>query len=439
MRTTLLSTVSLLGWTAILAAHTGMAQDWPQWRGPNRDARATGFEAPANWPEELTEKWQLTVGEGVASPSLKGDKLYVFSRQDGQEILRCLNAATGDEIWTYGYEAEAIRGPAASFDGPRSSPTVADAVVVTLGAQGMLSCVNADSGELVWRNDENVGNVPRFATSSSPMVVDGLVITEFGEDENGGLAAYELRTGAERWRWTDSGASYGSPVQITLGDVEAIVSPMSDKMVVLAAADGSSLWEMPYRQGRYNSATPIVSESKLIMAGPDSGITALRFNKQGEGVTVEEVWKNADNSVGFNTPVLKDGMLYGISNLNSLFCLNVETGETVWNSPLGEQSQAQNDRQSADRGDADGDRRRSGRRGRRGGRGGGGYGSVVDAGAALLALIPSGQLTVFTPGDEFTSLAQYRVAEAGTYAYPVPSRYGLFIKDQDSVTLWSTQ
>jgi len=70
-----------------------LAQDWPQWRGPNRDARAGDFKAPKMWPKELTQKWKVTVGDGVATPALVGDKLYVFSREQGHEVTRALNAA----------------------------------------------------------------------------------------------------------------------------------------------------------------------------------------------------------------------------------------------------------------------------------------------------------------------------------------------------------
>src|SRR4051794_15560361 len=65
-------------------------QDWPQWRGPNRDGKAPDFKAPKAWPKELTQKWKVSVGDGAATPALVGDKLYVFSRQEGNEVLRCL-------------------------------------------------------------------------------------------------------------------------------------------------------------------------------------------------------------------------------------------------------------------------------------------------------------------------------------------------------------
>ena len=172
MRRTVLATAGVL----LLSTSLSMAQDWPQWRGPNRDAHATGFQAPATWPKELAEKWKVKVGEGVATPALVGDKLYVFSREGKVEELRCLDAATGKEIWQDKYAAAAVTGAAISFPGTRSSPTVADGKVVTLGASGTLSCFDAASGKLLWRKDEIKGAWPRFFASCSPLVVDGLCI-----------------------------------------------------------------------------------------------------------------------------------------------------------------------------------------------------------------------------------------------------------------------
>src|SRR2546427_11026385 len=92
------------------SANCLFAQDWPQWRGPNRDAKATGFNAPSTWPKELNKKWSEKVGNGVATPALVGDKLYVFTRLDDDEVIRCLDAATGKEVWQEKYAAQPARG-----------------------------------------------------------------------------------------------------------------------------------------------------------------------------------------------------------------------------------------------------------------------------------------------------------------------------------------
>ena len=429
-----------IGWIVVLAVlgfcGTGVGQDWPQWRGPARDGKASGFDAPQTWPQELAQQWKVSVGDGVSTPALVGEKLYVFARQDGNEIVRCLDANTGEELWQNAYQAEAVQGPASRYSGPRSSPTVAEGKVVTLGVQGTIYCLAADTGKLVWRNDDFRGSVPRFATSSSPIVSSGLCMVAVGSDRDGGIVAYDLATGASKWKWAGDGPAYGSPVLITVGSTEAIVTPTATKMVALAVADGQLLWEIPYEQGRYNAATPIVhGQATVIYAGPNGGITAEKIEKQGADLAAQQLWSNEENSVQFNTPVLRDGQIIGISNVNSLFCINAADGKTTWTAPLvaGSSTQAPPTPPTTTQG-------RGGRRGgRRGGGGRGGYGSIVDAKSVLFALIPSGELTVFAPGDQYRQLAKYKVAEAGTYAHPVVSGNRIFIKDQDSLALWTVQ
>src|SRR5687767_4176457 len=127
---------------AALCCSWASAADWPQWRGPNRDAKAADFKAPKTWPKELTQKWKVAVGDGVATPALVGDKLFVFSREGGAEVTRCLNAETGKEVWKDRFDTEfKSRGGDTAYPGPRGSPAVAGGVVVTFGVNGTLSCL----------------------------------------------------------------------------------------------------------------------------------------------------------------------------------------------------------------------------------------------------------------------------------------------------------
>jgi outer membrane protein assembly factor BamB len=467
------------GWASgvalLVLAGIATAQDWPQWRGANRDAKASDFNAPATWPQQLTQKWKVTVGDGVASPAVVGDRVFVFARHEGDEIIRCLNAQTGDEIWQDRYAAEAPRGPASGYAGPRSSPTVADGKVVTLGVQNTLCCYDAATGKQLWRKDEFGNDVPRFSSSSSPIIVNGMCVAQLGgQEEGGGIIAFDLASGNERWRWTGDSPAYGSPVLMSVGGAEFIITP-TDKNLVAISLDGKLLWEMPYEQGRYNAATPIVNGDILIVAGPQTGITAFRLKKEGDKLVEEKLWSNADNSLIYNTPVLKGNLLIGLSNDNQLFCINLDNGEaTAWTAPITRaaagadaagrgvnnsrdnrvratyvQATQQEERQQQGRGEGRGfdrDRRRGegrgrfggGRRGGRGGGGRGGYGSVVDAGSVLLALSPAGELVVFKPSDQaFTEVARYKVADEGTYAYPVAVGDAFYIKDSDSLSRWS--
>ena len=165
----------------LVGAAMAVAQDWPQWRGVNRDGKAVGFAAPAEWPKTLTQKWKVAIGSGDdATPALVGDKLYVFARQGGDEVTLCLNAADGKEIWRDKYAVATIPGPAAKLHaGPRSSPAVADGKVVTLGVTGTLSCLSTD-GKVLWRKDDEKA-VPMFFTSASPLIANSRLESTFSK------------------------------------------------------------------------------------------------------------------------------------------------------------------------------------------------------------------------------------------------------------------
>jgi outer membrane protein assembly factor BamB len=432
-------TVIVAGCALALAVSSAVAQDWPQWRGPNRAAKAD-FKAPQAWPKELAQKWKVTVGEGVATPALVGDKLYVFSRQEGNEVIRCLEAATGKELWQDKYESLGASGPASGYSGPRSSPTVADGKVVTLGVRGMLSCLDAATGKKLWRKDE-FRSYPRFFPSSSPIVVNGLCIAQLGGQENGALVAYDLATGEEKWKSAGDSPGYASPVLMTVGGTQLIIAETERRIVAVNAADGKLAWETPYTvQGRgYNASTPMVDGETVIFSGSGRGTRAVKIEKTADGFAGKEVWNNAEKSVMFNTPVLKDGLLYGLTQGGEFFCLNLKDGKAAWSAPVAKSSGES--QPGGGPGGQGGPGRPGGRGpGGRGMGGGGGYGSIVDAGSVLLALTPSGELIAFEPGEKaYTELARIKVADAQTYAYPVASGNRIITKDKDSVTLWTVQ
>ena len=201
----------------LISAICVFAQDWPQWRGPNRDGKVSRFTTPQTWPKELTPTWTTPVGLGDATPALVGEKLYVFTRQGDEEVTLCLNAGNGKELWKDKYAAQAVTGAPARHPGPRSSPAVADGKVVTIGVGGVLSCLNAATGKLVWRKDPFPKVVPRFFTSMSPIIVDGMVIAHLGGQGNGAIIAYDLATGDQKWQWAGEGPEYASPSSVDGG------------------------------------------------------------------------------------------------------------------------------------------------------------------------------------------------------------------------------
>src|SRR5580700_6670575 len=138
MKTANWATGALVGCVLLFSVNAVGAQDWPQWRGPNRDNKVAGFTAPKEWPKELKKGWTTKVGLGDACPVLVGDKIYVFTREGGDEVIRCLDAEKGTEVWKDKYATKPVTGLGSGHGGPRGSPAVADGKVCTFGAAGII-------------------------------------------------------------------------------------------------------------------------------------------------------------------------------------------------------------------------------------------------------------------------------------------------------------
>jgi outer membrane protein assembly factor BamB len=243
----------------------------------------------------------------------------------------------------------------------------------------------------------------------SPIIVGGLAIVQLGKESEGAVVAYDLASGEQKWKWAVEGPGYASPVLLTVAGTKMVLTETSKSVVALDATDGKLLWQAAFAPSgmSYNAATPIVEGQTIIYSGQGQGrgTKAVKIEKQGDTFAAKELWSNPDNAVQFNTPLLKQGLLYGLTGRDNWFCINAENGQSAWTAPSG---------------------------GRRG------FGSLVDAGSVLLALTPTAQLTVIEPNDkEFKQLASYKVADTDTYAYPIAAGNRLYVKDKESVTLWS--
>lgn len=218
------------------------AQDWSQWRGVNRDGKITKFSAPKTWPTVFTQRWKTVVGLGDAAPVLVGQKLYVFTRQGDNEVALCLDAATGKELWKTEYAAQAITGPPSSHPGPRSTPAVVSGKVITLGVGGVLSCLQAATGKLIWRKNDFPQSIPEFGTAMSPIIVDMMVIAHLGSKSNGAVVAYNLADGSVKWKCSGESPTYSSPVLMNVAGVKQLVIFTDKSLEGIGTKDGKILW-----------------------------------------------------------------------------------------------------------------------------------------------------------------------------------------------------
>src|SRR5581483_9452734 len=390
MKTKFLPALGLMAMLLLAGCQTKMA-DWPQWRGPDRDGKVAGFKAPEKWPAQLTEKWRVPLGPGDATPALVGDKLYILARdlQDtNNEIILCLDAGSGKTVWENKYAAEhVVTGPPARHPGPRSSPVVTDGKVITFGVGGILSCLDATSGQVIWRKkstNDFLGTPYQFDTGMSPLVADGKCIVHVGGKTNGAVIAFDLGTGEPKWKWVGEAPSFSSPVVMTVQGAKQLVKLTAKRLVGISLEDGKLLWELPFEATQGNNTTPIVDGQTVIYTGQGKGMFAIKIDGSAEGYAATPVWTNTAVGARFTTPVLKDGMLFGYNG--HLFCADARTGATLWSDSTSRGMSA----------------------------------AVLDAGSEMIALGVNSELVVFEPsGKEYKELAKLKVANTETWAHPV--------------------
>jgi outer membrane protein assembly factor BamB len=382
------------------------AQDWPWWRGTGRDGKVSGFTAPAAWPGTLTRQWRTTVGAGNSTPALVGERLYAFGRLDETEVVFCLNARDGKVVWRHAYPAVCVTGPAEKYGGPRSSPAVSDGKVVALGVGGVLTCFETATGKVVWRHETLTAELPLFFTSTSPLVTEGLCVVHLGGKDAGLLAALELSSGKVKWQWNEEGPAYASPMLLIVNGATQVMVQTEQSLTGLSLSDGKPLWRTPTapRSGYWNSATPVTGGDTVIFSGQGDGTRAVRIEGQGDKFVARNIWHNGDLGTVYNTPVLKDGWLFALSDRGRFFCLNQATGATQWVST----NRFSN------------------------------FGSIMDAGTVLVALPEESGLVFFKPSREgYQEVARYPVSNTPVYAHPVLAGRRIFVRDADSVTLWT--
>ena len=326
---------------AILAGLTAPApvaagQDWPQWRGPNRDGAVTSFSEPTSWPEGLTEQWTVDVGLGYATPLVVGDRIYTYTRQDEDEVMMALDARSGEIIWRTSYPAPFDMNPATSRHraGPKSTPTFADGRLFTLGISGIVTAFDAETGRQLWQKPAPPVE-PLYHTAMSPVVEGDLMIVHVGGHNDGALTAFDVATGFIRWSWDGDGPAYGSPVVVELEGTRQVVTFTQENLVGVSVATGDLLWRRPYTtQSTTTSQTPILYRNTLIETGRGNGITAFRVVRLADRWTTEDVWHTDDVSLHMTNGVVIDGVLFGLSHLNSgqYFGLDLDTGQVLWTS-----------------------------------------------------------------------------------------------------------
>ncbi len=301
--------------------------EWPGFRGPNRDGIVKGIHIESDWksngPKEI---WRKPIGPGCSSFAVNGDLLFTQEQRGEEEIVSCYYMKTGDPIWSHADKARFWDSHAGA--GPRSTPTLHDGRIYTLGATGILNALDAMNGKLIWsRNPISDADVEHsgWGYSSSPLVVNDVVIVA----AVGKLVAYDIETGKSLWMGPDGGDSYSSPHLLTIDGIKQVLLMGGKGITSLDAVDGKVIWSYRWPVGVIVQPAVIDDGDILISYDEGRGLRRINVSKKSGEWLVEEKWTSSQLKPNFNDFVVHKGHAYGF-NGPMLVCVNLDEGERMW-------------------------------------------------------------------------------------------------------------
>ena len=390
----------------------GWGQDWPQFRGPNRDGVVPGRESlpqfPAGGPHMV---WDRTVGSGFSAPAVAGERLLLFHRQGGNEVVEALRASDGSSLWKFAYETT-YKDDFGFENGPRATPVIADGRVFTFGAAGVLHCLDLETGAKQWSVDTHAEFGVRkgfFGAASTPLVLNGRVIANIGGSDGAGIVAFDIDSGAAVWVATDHEASYSSPVAARIDGTLLAIFFTREGLAALDPETGRIVYERRWRSRSHasvNAAAPIVlGDIVFLSASYGTGAIAIRL-REGE---MEVLWSGEDVIDNHYSSCVRSGStlfgFHGRQEYGQTFrAADLVTGDVLWSS----------ERMPA--------------------------GSVIRVGDRLLLLLETGELLLAAASREkLEVLARAQILGRETRAFPAVADGLLFARDKDTLVclrLW---
>ena len=329
----------LISLPLLLAAATH-ADDWPQWRGPNRDGvwRETGIleSFPADGLKVL---WRAPVGPGFSSPVVAQGRVYLIHselmRPNAKERVQCFDAANGKVLWTFSYD---VSYPDWAFTpepgmGPAATPIVWDNKLYTLGDKSDLICFDALKGDVLWKkNLETEYGVEQFCFNASPLMEGNLLILCIGSYGGGSpscVLALNKESGNEVWKTPTEGLTNSSPVAITAGGTRQVIVWTQKSVMSLDPTTGKEYWQEPTNTLAQNAvATPVFDKDLLLISGL---MLKLDADKPAASVLWPET-KAASRRVlsHTSTPVILDDHVFSAKMSGGFVCLDASTGKQLW-------------------------------------------------------------------------------------------------------------
>ena len=328
-----------------------LADDWPQWGGPQRDAVWRESGIVETLPKGILPRvWSTPIGEGYSGPAVANGRVFITDRIRGQggegtERVLALDAANGEILWKHEYPCTyTVSYPA----GPRATPVIDDGKVYTIGAMGHMFCAEVASGDILWSKNFPKGlgtKLPTWGMAASPLVDGDQLITLVGAPD-GLIISFDKNTGEELWRAIDDPAiGYSPPVIFEFGNSRQLIIWHPTHISSLDPKTGQVNWQVPF-QIRSGLTAPMARQhgNRIFVTAFYNGPMMIEVAE--DGSSAEVVWKgNSDSEIRtdgihsiMSTPWFDGKNIYGVDSYGQLRGLNAKTGKRHWETrkPTGE-------------------------------------------------------------------------------------------------------
>jgi outer membrane protein assembly factor BamB len=325
----------------LLSRSLARADDWPQFRGLNRDAVCPDKGLLETFPSGGVKiRWRVPVGGGYSSPVVAKGRVYLaYSEWKGTqawEHLRASDEKTGAALWTYSYPAgyDVSWLPGNSHDGPRATPTIHEGKLYEVGADADLYCLDAATGAVLWKKalrDEYALGDHRCITPS-PLIEGDLLILVLGGKPDAGVVAFDRNTGKEVWRALEGRWTYSSPIIASAGGKRQLIVWTVLAVTSLDPATGKTYWRKAhdFENGPSLVATPAVQGDLLLLSG-------MMFRLDAEKPGATQLWPDSQAPgrcvlSSTSMPMILGDYVYSERMNGLLCCMEARTGKPLWKS-----------------------------------------------------------------------------------------------------------
>lgn len=444
---------------SFLLPNSLFSQEWPQWRGAERNGYSSEIVLPTPLPDSLKRIWQIETGSGISSPVSDQSHVYLLTRNDETEIVSAYQLSSGEKVWQQQYDAPFIANtqaaspqlfPSSRGKGPFATPLLHKGKLYTLGVDRILTCFEANSGKQIWQRHffpqqmpvsrqyqcppcgcsidgklfdkpdicsdcnmaftqigletttKSTGNY--YGAVASPLVFKDQIIIHIGNDERSAVIAGNRKTGETIWQWEGASMASVSPMAAEISGIWQLVVITRSNIAGIDLASGKELWTYPLNPNA-QVITPLIQENRILFAEYRGPLREIKIQHNKNQWTVAPSWKNPQKTLWTSTPIIHQDLLFGFffSQRGQFALLDANNGSVLWES--------------------------EGRMGYNA--------SLIATGKRLLAMKDNGDLVILDRNaTAFQPLRTYSLSDQPVWAHPAVGKNFILIKDETYLTRW---